>query len=235
MLKKIIIGVVVFIVVVSSLVGGFVFYSIKQAEKLEKEFNEVESLVPAEGNIDSASMDEINKILDRTVASGGYGKMERGLKLYLKDVITSIFKIDEILDDSKMSNILSADNIKNDGPNFDNTKQYLEKTKADLEAYKAEYQSYFEEGKVMSYLEKEDLNAFYMMLCEEVVDEMEVTKVDDDLNTSVDELNATIDTSLKVINFLSSNANRWTVEGGNIVFDTNELVNQYNILLAEFN
>ena len=39
--------------------------------------------------------------------------------------------------------------------------------------------------------------------------------------------------SEKIINFLVEKKNAWEVEGATIVFDTNELVDQYNNLLLE--
>ena len=61
-------------------------------------------------------------------AKGNYGKIEKAIKFYLKDYSDSLQEVIRIINDEKLQKILSAENYKNDGPEFKNTIAYLEET-----------------------------------------------------------------------------------------------------------
>ena len=61
-------------------------------------------------------------------------------------------KIADILNDEKLTTILTADNYKQDGKDFVETKNYISTTRDQLETYKTEYKDFFTEDKVMSYI-----------------------------------------------------------------------------------
>ena len=141
--NKTLIGVLIAIGIVAFLaVAVFVYFiisDIKQEEKLQTEINDITTLMSKE-NIDYT---EIDKRLNRTVTKGDCAKTEEAAKEYLKDVISEIKTITNILEDDQLTNILTASNYKADGPNFTKSKSYVASTKTSLiEATKKYIQSF---------------------------------------------------------------------------------------------
>ena len=93
------VGIVVFLAV--AIFVYFIISDIKQEEKLQIEINDITTLMSKE-NIDYT---EIDKRLNRTVTKGDCAKTEEAAKEYLKDVISEVKTITNILEDDQLTNI----------------------------------------------------------------------------------------------------------------------------------
>ena len=103
MKKKILITILVIIVIAIVGVGYFVFTDMKQEDKLKTELAELDELVNAE-NID---VDAINDRLDRIVTKGEYAVVEEAFKSYLRDNFENSIQITNILNDEKLTDLLT--------------------------------------------------------------------------------------------------------------------------------
>ena len=227
MKKKIIIVVAVILVAIVGVIGYMVVSDMGQEDKLKTELSEISDLSNAE-NID---MDEINKRLDRTVTKGDYAKVEDAFKSYLRDNFDNSIEIADLINDERITTLLTAENYKTDGKDFTESKNYILTTKQKLEECKEKYSEYMTKEKAMSYIEDKGLDSYYVDLYEqEYVGDMESAK-DTTVEDSIDEIISLLDTSEKVLNLLSNNQDTWNVEGDNIVFSNDSIRNQYDELI----
>ena len=227
MKKKIIIAVVVIVALIIGVLGYMVISDMGQEDKLKTELSEINDLANAE----TIDMDEINKRLDRTVTTGDYAKVEEAFKSYLKDSFDNSIEIANLINDEKITTLLTADNYKTDGKDFTESKNYISTTRQKLEECKEKYSEYMTKEKAMSYIEDKGLDSYYVDLYEqEYVGDMDSAK-DTTVEDSIDEIISLLDTSEKVLNLLSNNQDTWNVEGDNIVFSNDSIRNQYDELI----
>ena len=224
MKKKILIGVGIILILIFGVIGYFVVSDLKQEEKLKNELDELNLLVDEE-NID---VEKIKEMLNRTVTTGDYKIVETSFKTYLSDAFDSVFQMVDILNDDRLVSILTIENYQNDGPDFIETKAYITETKTKLEELKNSYYSYLTEDKAMSYIENKGLDSYYIDLYkDEYVGDIESAKEDRSVENSINQIIELLDVSEEIINFLSANSDSWTIEDELIIFNTEQLSNQY--------
>ncbi len=224
----IIIGVVILLLLVPIIYG--VVKDLKQEDTLKKELDtlyEVTNKEPIDHN-------EVNKILDRTVTtSSDYKKVEIAYKKYTRDCFSILTDIMDVLEDNRLVEVLTAENYQQDGKDFTETKKYLKETKEKLQRVIKNYNEYFTEEKAMSYLDK-NLDSYYQdFYKDEVVGNLDKTKEDDEVISSINDLITLIDQETDVINFLVTNKDAWTIEDSAISFTTDDLIDAYNNLIGK--
>lgn len=228
MKKKILIIVGIIILIVIGVIAYFVITDLQQEDKLTAELQEISNLVNSQ-NID---IDQINERLDRTVTRGDYAVVEQSFKQYLKDNFDVSMKIADILNDEKLTTILTADNYKQDGKDFVETKNYISTTRDQLETYKTEYKDFFTEDKVMSYINDKNLDSYYTDLYkQELVGDIESDNETGLVESAINDVIGILDIYEEVINFLVDNQNSWNVQDDTIEFTSESLQNQYNSLI----
>lgn len=231
MKKKVIIIVTVVIVVLAIILGGFAYFvssGLKQEEKLTAEMTELNELVDKEDYDKNA----VKERLDRVITKGDYAIVEKACKQYLSDISVIGQKIDDILSDDSISELLSTENYKTDGPEFSNTKKYITETKQSLAELKSNYSELLTEDKIMSYITNKELDSYYTDLYrKELIGDLESEKNDTTVDNAINSVISLLDNIEKIIDFLIANKNDWHIEGENIVFNSNSSLNKYNELL----
>lgn len=228
MKKKILITLLIIIVIALIGVGYFVFIDMQQEEKLKTELTELSEL----SNAQEINIDEINNRLDRIVTKGDYATVENAFKTYLRENFNNSIQIANILNDEKITTLLTVENYKEDGKDFIKSKDYITTTKTTLEDYKNKYTEFLTEEKAMSYINDKGLDSYYTDLYkEEFVGDMSSASQDTTVQDSIEEIIKLLNTSEKVLNLLSENQNSWELDGENIVFDNQNLSNQYDELI----
>lgn len=227
MKKKVFTAIAIIVAVFVIAIGYIVVQDFKEEDKLKKELEEIANMVSTE----NVNMEEINIKLERTVTRDDYGVIEKAYKQYLSDSFKNMIEMVEILNDDKITKILTAENYKNDGPEFNETKNYIKTTIQDLESNKTKYYELFTEEKAMSYIEGKSLDSYYVdFYRQQIVGNIE-EKQDKTVENSINEIIALLKNSEKVINFLSNNKDNWKIEGNNIAFNSVKLSDEYNKLL----
>ena len=231
-MKKAIIGVIIAIILVAAIgIGILVVKDFKQEDILRQEMLEFENLTRAE-NID---LDQIDQRIRELKTTGDYGVLEKAMKDYLADVVNVSVDIANILNDERIVNALTPENYQEDGPDFVQTKQFLEESKTNLEQYKNEVLQLLTNEGAMSYIENKNLDDYYVDLYKEIA-LSEDTALDEDnaeIEASLDEATRILDIESQVINLLSENQNSWEIDGDTIVFNNSTLQNQYNDLVGQ--
>lgn len=228
MKKKILIVLLIIIVIALVGVGYFVFTDMMQEDKLKTELSELNDLVNAE-NID---MDAINEKLDRRITTGDYEKVEDAYKSYLRDNFDNSIQIANILNDEKITTLLTVENYESDGKDFTESKEYITNTRETLEECKAKYTEFLTEEKAMSYINDKGLDSYYTDLYKnEFIGDMSSASKDTTVQNSIDEVITILNTSEEVLNLLSENQDSWKIDGENISFNSESLSNQYDELV----
>lgn len=224
----IIIGVVILLLLVPIIYG--VVKDLKQEDTLKKELDTLYEVT----NKEPIDRNEVNKILDRTVTtSSDYKKVEIAYKKYTRDCFSILTDIMDVLEDNRLVEVLTAENYQQDGKDFTETKKYLKETKEKLQRVIKNYNEYFTEEKAMSYLDK-NLDSYYQdFYKDEVVGNLDKTKEDDEVISSINDLITLIDQETDVINFLVKNKDAWTIEDSAISFTTDDLIDAYNNLIGK--
>lgn len=228
MKKKILIVLLIIIVIALVGVGYFVFTDMMQEDKLKTELSELNDLVNAE----NINMDAVNEKLNRRITTGDYEKVEDAYKSYLRDNFDNSIQIANILNDEKITTLLTVENYESDGKDFTESKEYITNTRETLEECKAKYTEFLTEEKAMSYINDKGLDSYYTDLYKnEFIGDMSLASQDTTVQNSIDEVITILNTSEEVLNLLSENQNSWEIDGENISFNSESLSNQYDELV----
>lgn len=228
MKKKVLIIIGVLVALIVGVLAYFVINDWGQEEKLHDELTEISNLI----NSKELDADKINKLLDRTITKGDYKVVETAFKSYLSDAFDNVFEIMDILNDETIVSLLTVDNYQKDGPLFDNSLKYISETRTRLQELNDSYYGFFTEEKAMSYIENKGLDSYYIDLYRnEYVGDIKTSSEDKTLENSINEIIAILNSSEEIINFLKTNKDYWHIEEDTIVFDNNQLVDQYNSLI----
>lgn len=225
MKKKIIVIVAILALIIVGVIGYFATLDLKQGVILRKE-------------VDTIGKSDITKDeIDMTIKTkGDYAVVEKTIKEYLNTYSINIKEAMNIMQDEKMAEILTADNYKNDGPEFTNSKEYISKTKTDFNEKINLLINMTSEEKMMQEIENKNLDNTFIELYREL---MLGDKMEEDLKQMVKSLeeasttiNNILDTQQKVIDLLINNNGKWEVQGNQVQFSTQKLVNEYNNLIS---
>lgn len=228
MKKKFLIAILVIIVIAFLVVGYFVISDMMQEDKLKTELAEINEL----SNAETIDMDAINERLNRIVTTGDYAIVENAFKTYLRENFDNSLQIAEILNAEKITTLLTAENYKEDGKDFTESKNYITTTREKLEDCKTKYTEFLTEEKAMSYINDKGLDSYYTDLYkQEFVGDIESTQNDNTVESSIDEIISILNTSEKVLNLLSENQDSWEMNGENIVFSNENISNEYDELI----
>ena len=230
-MKKVLIGVGIFVALVVILLTVLIVKDLNQEEKLRQELNEIDSLI----NFSNFDYDTVNERLGKTISNGDYLVVEKAAKKYLKDTIDIILEIADIMEDETLTSILTAQNYLEDGPNFINSKIYIKNTKEQLENYKTKVLKQFDNETVLSYIENKNLDSYYVDFYKSLSfsSEAEINNNKQDMEESIDSIINMLNVYDEIINFLITNKNDWVVEDGYIIFENEQLSEEYSNLLLK--
>lgn len=189
-------------------------------------------------------MKEINKLsistdrFNRSIKThGGYGVVEKSIKNRLDYFSVTIQEISEMVNDPKLSKILSYDNYSGDGPEFKKSLVYLEETSSKFNEKIDKLLTDMEDDAIASYIYSKTDDTYYINMYQEYI-------FSDEINESIHEsrdlvsktkikVNNIFNVSIDVLNFLSLYQENWKLEDGEIKFQTEELYNYYISLVSK--
>ena len=224
---KLIITVAIIVLMIAGIIY-FIVSGLNQEAKLKKEMDSVNELI-SEENIDNVI---IRKRLSKTVTRGKYAKVEKTLKKYLLENYNNITEINEIINDSKITASLIIENYKSDGPEFNQTISYLQEKKEKLEEHKVQYENSLTEEKAMTYIENKNLDEYYIELYQnEVTEYVDIQSRNIVLEDSINDKITILEETEGVLDFLKEHKEEWKIENDEIVFESDDLAEQYNNLI----
>lgn len=228
--KKIVFIVIgIIILVLLGIFGYMVVDEMNQTNKLIIEVGEVSQMF----NQTSLDYEIIEQKLLTNVSKGDYLVVEKAVKQYLSDALASMKELQSVVDDNRITTLLTIDNYAEDGPDFVNTKEYIQNTRTALENLKSEFISYTTQEKMDEYISDKGLDEYYIELYNELMGGDEIMQADiEELESSLDSIINMLNNTEVVIDFLIENKDSWELQGENIVFFSNDLVNEYNELTS---
>ena len=228
--KKIVFIVIgIIILVLLGIFGYMVADEMNQTNKLIIEVDEVSQMF----NQTSLDYEAIEQKLSTNVSKGDYLVVEKAVKQYLSDALVSMKELQSVVDDDRITTLLTIDNYAEDGPDFVNTKEYIQNTRTTLENLKNEFISYTTQEKMDEYISDKGLDEYYIELYNELMGGDEIMQADiEELESSLDSIINMLNNTEVVIDFLIENKDSWELQGENIVFFSNDLVNEYNELTS---
>lgn len=183
----------------------------------------------------SKEIDKINKTsqVDTDIKSKGkYADVEKVLKDYVVEYQSVANEIKDQYQNEKFTTILAADNYKNDGPEFTESKKMISDTKSKGEEVKTKLgemvtKEYKEKRATDNGLEGKYKDLF--------VDSIQFEQELQQVNTTIDNVNNYLGKIEDVFNFLTENKGKWEVNNNKVEFNEMSLVTKYNSLITLVN
>ncbi len=230
--KIILLIIAILVIALIAIIAFKVTSDLKQEEILEKELDSLYDL------LDNYPLDyeSLNKQLPTTVTTGDYAKVEKAVKDYSKDFVNYMKQLDALVNNETIIYALNIENIKEDGPNFTNTKNILSESKTTLDTILTNFSNCLTEETALSYIKDIELDEYYTNIYKQYtlgdnLSEMESTR--DEILKSLNDLKSLIENEEEAINFLVANKGSWEIENDQLVFYSDSLINQYNDIISK--
>ncbi len=164
-----------------------------------------------------------------------YAVVEKAIKNYMDEYATTLQDLLKILVDEKLVNSLSAANYQKDGPDFVETKNYLEETKIRFNQQLEKLTDMTSEKTIVNNIAEKKLDSYYIELYKELmlngIAEKDFEQSKKDLKIASEKINKVLNCQTEVINLLVANKGKWEVQGDKIVFQDTATLNRYNELV----
>lgn len=230
--KKIVITIIAIVVIVFLAAGGFIFYHGNQVAKLIAEVNKISSvqIIDSSGNL-------IEEPIDMEIkTTGSYAIVEKTLKDYMNEIIIGTQELATNFDENKIMNLVSIDNIKQDGPDFINTKEEITKMKESAERYVNKMEELANEENLLSKIDDKNVGEYYKELYRQLAIDEEsgasMRAAVEELKVAQEEAKTALGDLESIFNFLSDNKNEWQIQDEQIMFTTQSAYDEYTNLMA---
>lgn len=227
MRKKIVI--ISFIIILSILTFSFkLFNDLKIESNLQNELNELTTLI---NNKNLQNQEKIQEKLTTYISKNDYLIVEKAYKSYLLDIFQESLIIKDLLNDKRITTILTPENILND-IDFQESKNFLTKTKESLNTSIAKLINLLDENKRLSYLDK-DIGDYYLNFYKKISFNENFKKSKESLEKTLNTYNNIFSAYEEAINFLTENKNNYKIKDSLIYFKNKELNESYNNIISK--
>lgn len=172
--------------------------------------------------------------------SGKFGEVEQAVKEYFKEYTELQEQITTIIEDEKIQKMLTTENYEQDGPEFTESKKYIEEAKQELASKIERLKGLTSEEGIMARIEEKKVGSYYVNLYKDYFFagqdlSKEFKEVYDELDLSKQIMDTLYDNEIKILNFLTENKDHWKIQNSRVAFDNASILAQYNSLRAQFN
>ena len=223
-MNKKIIGIVIAVIVVILIIIGAVLIirDLKQDQVLKNEISRISKL--------DLSKDNINTSIK---TKGDYAIVEKTIKNYLNEYSILVKKVTRVMENEKLATLLTSSNYKNDGPEFENSKKYINELKDEFNNNIEKMIELSKEENILKEIEDKGLNQEYIALYKDLMLGTNVTEdlknVIDQLQEAKDLINNRLDAIEDIIDFLNKHKNSWRInDNDELEFTAEELLEEYN-------
>lgn len=229
--------VTVIIIIVCVVIGvgasiGVRTYNNAQRLAINDEITAINQIIDVD-YYENVDRDALYSHLNNRVAGGKYADVENASKEYIIDFHDDVFDTVDKINDDRLINALSAENLAADGPELTETKEYIAQLKAEVEAAKASCIEKSSAEAIASYAEKYGLKGETLDFYNEIMNISENTESTSEYINSLDKIINNLNTVEAALNLLSENPDSWEVEGDTVYFSTQSLLDEYNAICAE--
>lgn len=228
-----IIAIILIVVAVIIAIALFIGYHIYQTVLLTEEVNKMtsEDFVKSEGTIN-----ENAKIDMEIKTSGSYAVVEKTLKEYLNETLELAKNQPTEMLEEEIQKLVDFENIRNDAPEFTQTKAKIAAMKKTGEEYIDKFIELCNKENLLSRIENENVSDYYKELYKKLamdeVSEKELEDVIVELENSKKQLTSGFEYIENMLNFLSEHKSDWTIIGNQIMFYRQSVLDQYQELVS---
>ncbi|MBQ2639763.1 MAG: hypothetical protein IJF92_03270 [Bacilli bacterium] len=219
--KKMMVILISLIFTIFLLTGYFIVSSVVELKTFNGEINKLEKF----------DITKDNKMVIKT--HGNYKKVEKSIKSYLYNCSKDYKSITNITNNKEFKKVLSAENYKKDGPEFNNSIQLINKLEKEYENNSKKLSACHSNKKLkdnIKNINKKDLSLYNEAMYNSDI----ITNLDKSLkkaNKSKEHTKQVLDNTLEVINLLKSNKDKWEIKKNKIVFNDYKVYEKYNELI----
>ena len=175
---------------------------------------------------------KINEVLNRTVSSGNYAKVEKSLKQYVGDLVKNVNDIKDAADNDVVYSSLEASYLEKNRDRLNDVAEELKGISKNVESIVEDYKKLYDEEGVKSYIEGQNLNDEYSSL---FAQNAKLFYDDEDLRNNYDStlkvLNSSINTEIKALEYLSKHKSDWKIENEKLVFMSGKTNDEFQSIL----
>lgn len=215
-LKVTLIVIAVIVALFIGLVSYFVYDQLKMESKLDAIITNL------------ANEETIDMTLETT---GDCAKIEKIMKTSYRDFYKLVDKIINEYGNPVVTNSLSANNYAKDGPEFVNTRKELNELKIKRQELNEQMLQIVSQEAIDNNIKRYKLDDYYSEIYEEYAHSLKL--IIEDVVEEDKSFNESIDVVIEILDFLQQEKEHWQVEGENILFDDQSLLDKYNWLISK--
>ena len=211
------------------LIGVMVVKDLKEEDKLRDDISSINELI----NSDNPDDKLINKKLKTYVTTGDNLSLEKAVKRYYLDSYDLVKKYNNIVNVEKISNLVSINNFMFDGKDFNISKNYINDINNNLDEVVNEVSEQLSDKNRNKYFKKYKLDSYYKDLYNELTLSFDYFGSEKSFRKNVNELKKLVSLISDTLNYLSDNKSHWLISNDTIIFDSNEKLSEFGILLSK--
>ncbi len=227
--KVILWSVLIIFILFCVFIGFLVVKDLKQEDDLRDNIKEINDMFSQ----DDLDVDKINKSLKSYVTTGENLMLEKAVKKYYSDAFELVLDIDDALNDKRITNLLSNENILNDAPDFTYSKKYIENTINILNESVEKVKDFQTEENIISYYKDAKIDSYYKDLYIELTSMFNYFGDSKDYENDIDKLISQLEAINDILDFLKENYGRWTIVDGSYYFENEDLLMKFKELLSK--
>lgn len=167
------------------------------------------------------------------VTSGEFGVVEQKIKEYYDEYLDLRKGFMEKVNDEKLEEILQTENYNEDGPEFTESVNYLNTSKEEFNNIAENLLDLLSKENIVSRIENESIGDYYKDLYKGYFlegDRLASTfqETYQDIKDVQSLMNNLYDNEIKILNFLTENAEHWEVLDDKLTFNDDALSEEYN-------
>lgn len=231
--KGIIIAVILIVLAIAVGVAVLIGYHAGQLALLEQETNQVlETIYQAQ----EKGIDDTTTINMEIKTTGGYAVIEEEFKSYMNQMLAVAKNINNLYNEETITQMVSIENLKSDGPEFTKTQEQIETMKTKTQEYFDEYIALSNLDKIMGAIDEKPISGYYKTLyrgftTENKQEQAELDQLAKELESSKTEVIESLDGLKQIFTFLSDNKSAWKIEGEQILFYNQSKLNEYRNMI----
>ncbi len=209
--------------------------NIKDKNEMQALNEEVEKISTIGYTNNKVNLDNIKKEMEGTITTRKRQVVEEALEEYIIDLYTELDTTINLLGDKQLTNLLSPENIKNDGKEFKASKEYIKTTKESINKNKEDLNKLLEEETIMEYITKKDVSSKYEEMYKSLAIGTNGIPENDvkELNSLIDKSIKVLDISEEAIDLLSTNQDKWNLTNNQVMFTDQTLLDKYNKIIKQ--
>lgn len=220
-MKKIVLGILTVILIAAMIIFIPKIVDFHQRQIVKGEVKAIFDLDFSSGKIDT-----------EVKSKKSYAVVEKVIKNYMEDYMTIYRANFEILNSDDFVAILSSENIKEDGPLFNNTKKYIDNAKKELNKNYDILINMSKKESLQKAIDAKKLDKKYVEFYQELMIDGVFVEEDAEISEMKDKTNRIITQVGTVLEFLTKNKDKWAIKDNILTFYDKDLLTQYNTLVV---